>query len=393
MAFGKLGAGGRGFGKEGSVLLGGSASLGAFTSNVKASNTSNFRSVYRANTRNTRVAIIGDSTDRGQSFGVGTSQATNAWPMQLASALQTAGVNAGAQNVWCDGGSWGQAQTIANFLTGDARCGVTGAWALGSGKSPGGNAFACTATGTMTFLPQGNFDTVEVYWRDGALGRNITVQIGSDTPVAINSTGPTQLAMTPVTAVGGVGHQTITLTWVAGSAGALGISCYDSTRKEVTVWNWGICGGTSTNMVDNSDTAVGRLACMTAAKTKPDLAIVEGGVINDWRTSLDVTTVTIPNLTSMVTTLKGGGSDVILRVPNFDNGSAGLTAQQQNYVNAMYQVSAAQNVGIIDIRKKWVSYANAVTNGWNTASDAVHPTAAGYVDIGNVVRDVILAIK
>src|SRR4051812_35282007 len=56
---------------------------GTYTSNLNLSNTSNFRSVYRAGVRNTRVAFIGDSTFRGQSFGVGTAQAVNAFPMQL----------------------------------------------------------------------------------------------------------------------------------------------------------------------------------------------------------------------------------------------------------------------------------------------------------------------
>lgn len=365
-----------------------------FTSGITAANTSNFRTTYRAGSRNVRAAFIFNSTGRGQSLGVGTSQAVNAFPMQLSTVLNSMGVNAGANNVWCDGGSWGLGQTIANFLTGDGRCSITGAWTLSGSNSPGGNAFACAAAGSMTFTPQANFDTMEVFWRDGASGRNFTAQISTDTAVAVNSSGATQLAKTsPIQKTGGVvGSYPITLTWVAGSITPLAISAYDSTRKEITVWNWGICGGTSAAMINNTDTAVGRLTCISNSLTKPDIAFVEGGVINDWRTSVASST-TYTNLTTLVQALKTAGSDVVICIPVFDNGSAGLTASQQTYVNVMYQVASENGCGVIDIRQKWQSYANAVSNGWQTNSDSVHPTTLGYTDMANVMASVILAIK
>lgn len=370
---------------------GGGSGQPAFTSGLTKANTSTFRALAQGNTRNLRVNSIGDSTQRGQSFGVGTSQAVNAWPMQLASQLSSLGIaniKSGANNVWCDGGSWGLGQTIANFLTGDGRCSITGGTVLGAGKSPGGNAFAMTAASTLVFTPQGNFDTVDVFWRDGASGRNITIQIGSDTAVAANSSGTTQLIKTTVSKTGGVvGSYAITLTWVLGSAGALGISAYDSTRKELTFWNWGICGGTSANMIDNTDTAVGRVACIANALTSPDLSLIEGGVINDWRTSISVAT-SQANLTTLITDCLAVGNAILI-IPPFDNGVAGFTSNQQAYVNMMYALAASFGIGVFDIRTRWVSYANAVANGWQTNSDSVHPTTAGYADIATQLVPVI----
>lgn len=366
------------------------ASLGALTFNLKLSNTSNFRTVYRAGARNTRVAFIGDSTFRGQSFGVGTAQAVDAFPMQLATLLNAAGINAGANNVWCDGGSWGQAQTITNFLTGDSRCSIGAAWVLASVKAAGGNNFGATATGSMSFVPQANCNTADIIWRDGATGRNFNWQVDAGATTEIDSTNVTQFAVNNV-ALGTVASHTLTLNWVLGSISILGISAYDNTRKELTLWNWGICGGTSANLIDNTDTAVGRLAILANASLKPDLAFIEGGLINDWRTSIAVAT-SKANLTTLVTTVKANSGDVILCAPVFDNGVAGFTASQQAYVDAMYQVAAEQNVGLIDIRKKWGSYAAAVTNGFNTASDTVHPTTAGYLDMATVTRNVLQAI-
>lgn len=366
------------------------ASLGQFTSNLKLSNTANFRSVYRAGLRNVRVACPGNSTERGQSFGVGTAQALNAWPMQLATLLNAAGINAGANNVWGDGGSWGLGQTITNFLTGDSRVSIANAVTLGSVLSAGGNNFAMAAAAALSFVPQANCNRADIIWRDGATGRNFNWQVDGGSTTQIDSTNVTQFGINSV-ALGAVGAHTFTLNWVAGSVSILGISAYNDTRKEITLWNWGICGGTSANLINNTDTAVGRLAILANASLKPDLAFIEGGLINDWRTSVPVAT-SKANLTTLVTTIKANGGDVILCTPCFDNGSAGNTLIQQQYVDAMYQVSAEQNVGLIDIRKKWLSYANAVANGWNSASDTVHPTTAGYLDIATVTRNVVQAI-
>lgn len=245
----------------------------------------------------------------------------------------------------------------------------------------------------MGFLAQGNYDTMEVFWRDGASGRNFTAQIDADVAVNVNSTGSTVLAKTaPIQKTGGVvGSYTTTLTWALGSVTPLAINCYDSTRKEISWWCWGICGGTSAAMINNSDAAVGRLTCIANALTKLDIAFVQGGVINDWRTSVAVSS-TYANLTTLVQALLTAGTNVVMCIPVFDNGVAGNTANQQDYVNAMYQVARENGVGVIDIRKKWLSYANAVANGWQTNSDSVHPTTAGYLDIAQVTAGAVQAI-
>lgn len=362
----------------------------AITTGITASNTSTFQSTYRAGSRNTRVAFIGDSTTRGQSFGVSTAQAVNSYPMQLSTLLNAVSINAGANNVWGDGGSWGLGQTIANFETGDSRVSHTLAWGLGSVLSAGGNSFAATAAGGMNFTPQTNCDTADIIWRDGATGRDFTWAVDGGATTLVQSTNVTQFAITTIP-LGSLGAHTINLAWSAGNVNILGINAYNSSRKELTLWNWGICGGTSANLINNTDAVVGRLAILAHPTLKPDLAFIEGGIINDWRTSVPVAT-SKANVTTLVTTAKANGSNVILCTPCFDNGVAGLTASQQDYVTAMYQVASEQSVGIIDIRKKWISYANAVTNGWNNGSDTVHPTTAGYLDIATVTRNVIQSI-
>lgn len=342
-----------------------------FAFNLNKANTAAFRSVYTAGVRNTRVAFIGDSTFRGQSTGGGTSQAVNSWPMQLATRLNAVGINAGSNNVWGDGGSWGLGQTIANFLTGDSRVSIANAVTLGSVLSGGGNNFAMAAAAALSFTPQTNCNRADIIWRDGATGRDFNWQVDGGATSLIPSTNVTQFGVNQNLPLGSLGAHTVTLNWVAGSVSILGISAYNDTRKELSLWNWGICGGTSTNLINNTDAAVGRLAILAYASLKPDLALIEGGLINDWRTSIPVAT-SKANLTTLVTTVKANGGDVILCTPVFDAGSTGLTAQQQTYVDAMYQVATEQGVGLIDHRKMSPA-----------VSDTVHPTAAGYLTMAN----------
>ena len=69
----------------------------AYTFNVKSSNTTALRTAW-AGVNNVEIGITGDSTTAGQSAGVGTAQAVNSWPMQMAGILRGMGINAGADN-------------------------------------------------------------------------------------------------------------------------------------------------------------------------------------------------------------------------------------------------------------------------------------------------------
>jgi hypothetical protein len=231
----------------------------------------------------------------------------------------------------------------------------------------------------MTFTPQANCDTAQIIWRDGAAGRDWDWSVDGGAATNITSSGSTAFRIETVS-LGALGAHTLTLSWDLGTIHILGINCYDSSRKEISLWNWGICGGTSTNLINNTDTVVGRLAILAHASLKPDLAFIEGGLINDWRTSIAVAT-SKANLTTLVSTVKANSGNVILCTPTFDAGSTGLTASQQLYVDAMYQVALEQNVGLIDFRK--IS---------PERSDTVHMTTAGHLAMATVARNVVQLI-
>lgn len=119
---------------------------------VTSANTSKFRTALANTTRNTNVAVIGPSTTAGQSTGAGTSQASIAWPVQMATMLQSQGANSGANNFFGDKACWGQALTAANFMSGDSRVVLTGSAAPTSFATAGGAGFGMNAAaGTIEF--------------------------------------------------------------------------------------------------------------------------------------------------------------------------------------------------------------------------------------------------
>jgi len=373
--------------KRVAVFTGYSGALGVF--NATTANTASIRTAW-AGVSNVEVGVSGDSTTAGQSAGVGTAQAVNSWPMQMAGVLRGMGINAGADNYFSDKGSWGLAQTIANFESGDGRVSHTGAVALGATKAVGGNAFNWSATGTLSFTAQEPVDTFKIWWRDGATGRNFTWQVDSGSTTQINSSNVTQLAgyNTPLS-MGSLGTHTVNLAWVLGSITIIGVEAYNSARgKEMSLLNWGISGATSANLIDNTDAAAGRLA--TIATVKPAIVLFEAG-INDWRTSVTVAAFKA-NVVTMVTTVLANTGVPILVVPVFDPSATGNAANQTQYVQALYQVASEYNVPLFDIRKLWISNANAVALGYQPAGD-VHPTTLGYgsmaVGMANMIRAII----
>lgn len=338
----------------------------------------NWRAARKLTSRNKIIMFCDDSTGRGQITGGGTSQAINSYPMQLATKLQARGLNASANSVFGDGGSWGLAQTAANMMTGDSRIVFSGAAALGAPKVLGGNAFSMAAAGSIAFTPQGSVTKFVIVWKDGSTGRNFNWQVDGGATTQINSSGTSQIVRTTVS-VGTVGTYTLTLNWVASGVTIYGIYGYDDTggKVETLVFNMSICGATSGRFIDTTETPVSALAQI--ANYAPDLVISELGIINDARQSVPVAT-TQANITTFVQTVQAAGIDLILRTPNVDLSTTGNAPNLGLYVQAMKDVAAAYNVPVLDIYSKWIG-----------TSDTVHGTAASYGFIADMVADFVCA--
>jgi hypothetical protein len=369
------------------VSQGGRPIAGAsLTSNLKKSNTANIRSAFASGGGAVSIAFGGDSTEAGideTSVPYNAQLNTHSMPAVLAGLLQAVGTNAGANN------AFGCTQTlITDLVARDGRFGFTGATVAGSVVTAGGSSIAMPAAGTLTFTPTGNVTKFDIWTYDDAATRTISWAVDGGAATNITTTGVSRAQKTTVSA-GAAGIHTLTLTWVAGSNHILALVGYDDTagRKEVSCLKWGIPGATTTSCINNTNAPQGgRLQALTTYA--PKLLVTECGLINSWRNGISVATAT-SDITTLVQAAQAVGCDVILKVPPYDNGSTGNTAQQGDYVTAMYAVAASLNVPVFDIRKRWRSYTNAVANGWQVGSDAVHPTAAGYADCAAALLPVI----
>lgn len=344
-----------------------------------------YRAARALRTRNTKIAFFGDSTFAGNATGGDTTQVVKSIPMQVAAKLQARGIPAGANNRFGCGSSL--FSTLGPF---DGRVTSTGTVSQSSTPSLGGNGIALTTTGSITFTPQANVTKFDIYWRDGAVGRNFSWAIDGGATTEIDSTGPINIVKTTVSA-GTAGIHALTLAWVSGSVNIFGIDAYDDTgsRRELSIWNCGITGATSTNLADNSDASTGRLAQIIAAQ--PDLSIIQPGLINNWRNSLTLAQ-TGTDVTALVNTCKLSG-DVILYTPRFDNASTGLAAQQEDFVSLLRGLALSLGCSLLDSRAVFMgSFANFNAMGFN--SDTVHGDTggAGYGDEAEHIVHALMTI-
>lgn len=367
--------------------------------NLKLSNTVKVRAgmaaaaapLGAANKRNATFVVIAPSTGRGQSTGAGVTQAVNSWPMQLAAMMQKSGINAGANNVFGDAGAWGLGQTpsLANFLTGENRVTSSGAMTVGSGESVGGNSFSVSAAGTIGFTPQDAVTKFDLFWRDNGVGRQFTTQIDGGAPNLISSTGATAPVKTTVAAPGLSSH-TLLASWAAGAVTLMGFSAYNDFggRTEISIYNWGISGATSAQLIKDTDPAGGRIAMLN--RVSPDCGILADLPINDWRTGVVVAT-SKANLKTAVAQVRTAGGTPIIVTPLPDGANLGLSASQQAYSDACYEVAIEDDVVLFDMRAAFVSWFDANAKGYE--SDSVHLAALGNTFYASMMQLGFAAIQ
>lgn len=357
--------------------------------NFKPSNVYKLRAAMQRRDRNCLIAIAGPSTTAGQSTGGGAGQAVNSWPMQMARMLQAEGIPAGAGNFFADHSCWGAAQTVANYVAGDSRIVATGAAALDGRKGPGGNIWSLTAAGDLTFTPQVACTKADIYWRDNTTGHTFSWAVDGGAATNISSTGVAQIAKTTIS-LGALGTHAIKLAWVAGTVYILGVHAYDDTagRKEISVLNWGISGANSTQLINDTDTTVGRLKSIGAFA--PDAVVIDDWPINDARQSILATT-TRANIKTMAQRVLAAGGVPILTTQLPDGSTSGLTALQADYAAMLFGLADELDIPLMDFRGSIVSY--ELGNAAGLYSDNIHPTALGNAVKAAAGVEMIRAIR
>jgi hypothetical protein len=331
----------------------------------------------QAGTRNMNMALNGSSVDKGvdETAVPYNSQYPLSLAEQLAMLYRADNLASGANNWYGISGF-----NFADYMTRDSRCAATGSATSGVSSVPcqGGSELEFpTAAGTFSFTPQQNTNTADIYYQDSTAGRAFTWAVDGGSTTTITTTGLNTIVKLTIP-LGSVGAHTIQLAWSAAFVRIYGIDCYDNTRKEITIRQWATSGGTVSGMIDNTGSpSSGRLRQISLFP--PDLIMGDIGLPNTWR-AVGVSVATAKSQAeTYIDALHAAGSDFAFVVPPFDSGSAGNTANQQAYIDAVIASCIAKGCAVFNLRAApgWTSKAASDAAGYTVAPDAIHKTIAG----------------
>lgn len=343
-------------------------------------------SLVRSGAGRARLACTGDSTTFGLG-SVGTPQSysnakASSYPTQLATVLgPQKNLLAHADSVWCDNGL----ATVAGATVplADPRVALGAGWApTGQGSMGGASFFNNTTNNALAFTPNNAFDTIDVWYVcNSGLGK-FAVDIGGAalSPSPVDTTIGTHGALKATFSTGAAaatGTVNVKLSGTPASTFIIGVETYNSATPKVSVWNQGRCGGLASTLSDISNPWSWQNALVAAA---PDL-VVSGIGINDARLSVSLDTYTA-NYQQFITAVKAVSDMVMLIEVPSQTGVVPAAAQTQ-FVAAQYQLAAANNLPVIDLSQRWVSW--AYSNPLGYYFDQLHPYAVGYGDISQAV--------
>lgn len=236
--------------------------------------------------------------------------------------------------------------------------------------------YATGAANNLTFTPAGNIDTINIYyWKSGSGTFTFNVDGGSSLGTSIG--GSTGIGM--LTAVVTKGTHTINV--VPGNNGTLfvmGISAYDSTVPAIDVFNAGANGFKAADYVG---TGQGYNAPAAFATLAPDCTVFALDA-NDVQAT--TTTAWSASMQTLITAAAAVGDVVLVKEPP---GPTDTGAQITAYQSAYQQLAIANNVPLIDLCDRWVSYAAA--NASMPYGSGRHPTQVGYADMAIAIADML----
>lgn len=382
-----------GLGLDGMALGGGIGRSGGslpYWINLSPATTSRIKAGYDAmlaGTRNMNIAWTGSSVDRGvdETASPYGSQYRLSVAEQLAAVFRADGIASGANNWYAISGA-----SLNDYDIRDDRFTAAGTAAMGSSVVKGGAGLSMSsATATMSFTPQGNVNTADIYTLQNSAFNGAQLQVLVDgVPTATITQDATNTIRKTTVPLGAVGPHTITINWVSGANALYGIDCYDNTRKEVTVRQWATSGGTMSGMIDNSGApSAGRLRQIQLFP--PDVIMGDIGVVNTWRAPAVSVATAKAQAETYIDAIQAAGADFIFVVPPFDSGSAGNTANQQAYIDAIIASCIAKGCAVFNLRAApgWTSKAASDAAGYTVASDAVHKTIAGQASTAALLKD------
>lgn len=361
-----------------------------YVTNLRANSLPNLRAALKSGST-VRFAIEGDSVPRsvdGANAGNVAQYTTDSIHERLAVLLNARGIPASAMSQYGISG-----QNLADYLGRTNRVTTSGSVVMGSNKYLGGTEFRFTAAGNVTFVVDG-VDTMRPIWGDqGATGRTFSYKIDGGAPANLTTSGTSRIKRENPISLGAVGTHTISCDWVAGTALLCGIEFYNSTRPEIQIHNIAISGGVSANFIDNTGFP-GQGRPQQEANFPFTVIASEMGSVNDSRNGVTVTQFK-SNMLSRVLQARANGEDFLYMAQPWDGGTgSGNVANQQQYRNAGYELSAIYDFPVLDLSAETGgSYATSTASGYQFVGDNVHFTTNGKILLASKLDEIIEFVR
>ncbi len=345
-----------------------------FAYNLKASNTTSLRAGLAAVRAGSADAIIGlsdDSTGRGKAAADG-NDFRNGW---LPAAMRKAEADGLFNTFWSS--IWG----TGNMTGGDDRWANVGGTTNPSGQGLGYGLWSMTTAGSgMTFAPGVAADTFDLWHYD-----NNTMAFDANLDGGANTRVDSTAGFRATRLTGTLDLHTVNVAMVNTGVRFMGVSPFNSTRKQVLSWNFCTSGTKASDHIGTTQPfAVGSLATSIAPLLS---AIIIGFSINERQQNVSPTDYKAA-MQTLINLYKAGnpGITVILKTP-VPSGSTGLTYEQVEYVAKIYELANENDFPVIQVYEAMQSY--AVSNALGRMIDTLHCTTEGYRFIG---EDVVVPV-
>lgn len=337
----------------------------------------------RSGTSNARLLCLGDSTTLGvwSAGGLTTGDMKpKAYPTLLANMFNASGTNAHTNSFFGAGSA--NLSGPSNAVN-DSRVVIGNAWTAHTQPTLGGAYLKASAnTNSIAFTPTVNTDTCNLFYvqQTGVGFGKMNMKIGAGTATVFDqNSGSATIGLATGTVNGSLAANTYNVTWDSvATAYFTGMEAYDSSKKWVSVMNTGRSGAKASDLA-----APGVIS--TFAGINADLHIIMCG-INDWVNAVSLSSFQ-SNLQTVITAAAAVG-DVVLVTP-FPNlqGAAPAPSVQDGYYSVVLSLAVSNNLPVIDLYGRWVSY--AVSNPYGLYGDANHPNAVGYADTAQAIFNAI----
>ncbi len=361
----------------------------------------NLKAAYaamKAGTGRCAIAFTGDSTTAGVG-GTGKSDgsvanvnyAYQSGPGQVWSALNALGIPATFDSFFGDQND-PTSDSTTNATTPKGRITLSASGSQWSGAQGAGGPVCqiTSSTGYIQYdLLDGNtFDHVDVDIINVGGSVDIALDGGAQTgsPHTFASAGGNMDTFTFAVARGA--HTSVRVYSPGGGLYLQGIRCWDSVSRKIEIYKSGSGGSDSSPY--NGSAASGYGLMQGIAVVKPAAVFINIG-INDLNNGSFSKSSYKANLLNGVKQWQGVGIDVILVVPTPINNSSAETSQP-DLVAALQEIAVAQNVPVINLHDRYVSYATQAAKSPSWMFNNLHPAAPLYADEGAFYAQTIQGI-